>query len=695
MKRLVLIACFLVATASAQNVQRVVVVPFQGTEGFGSFAIGISAALQRSLNVVDGVYVPPIGDAVLVAERAAAAGLDPSATITELFGADAILEGRLRLRGDAMLLELTLADVTREVPMAADDPARSVALAAGSAFQLLGLQVAGDDRAEFEQVVAQTPSPPSLGPVSLTGSGLPSTGFGGVATAVDLDPESSWVRAEYARSLALQGSLEAAVDEAERAVALAPRDVEAQVVLGVVRGAAGDADGAVEAFEAALELNPDHAVAWVGIGRYATDPVRGVEALERAIASYPRLGEAYVLLADRAGDPAQSIEILRRAGPHLPDSIGIHRRVVARYVSNDQAAAALDYLRATAESPMASSPAVYALAAELPRSVGDAALGFVQEGLSVYPSSATVAEAAARLHLADNRPQEAIDVLRPRVEAGTAEPDVLTTLAIAYARSGDVAAARAVFEGLEDTPANRFNLALALLEAGEAEEAVPIFEALLAASPSAEVRAYYGIALTQVGRVDEGRAQLESALEADPGLTLAERALERLDQRQAVGLGEVALTAEQANAVDRGLLALDEGAYATAVDAFAQARALGDEGVLAFYHGLALQRNGQIRAAVEAYRTAAEGLPGSSVVASNLGYAQLQLGRYDRALDQLRRALELDPQNARAHLNLGLAYYGLSRFRDALEAWNRAEELQPGITDGIANLVEQARNRAP
>ena len=140
---------------------------------------------------------------------------------------------------------------------------------------------------------------------------------------------------------------------------------------------------------------------------------------------------------------------------------------------------------------------------------------------------------------------------------------------------------------------------------------------------------------------------------------------------------------------------LDEGAYATAVDAFAEARALGDEGVLAFYHGLALQRNGQIRAAVEAYRVAADALPGSSVVASNLGYAQLQLGRYDRALDQLRRALELDPQNAQAHLNLGLAYYGLSRFQDALEAWNRAEELQSGITEGIANLVEQARNRAP
>lgn len=694
MKRLLLVILLLFATASAQDVRRVVVVPFQGTEGFGSFAIGLSASLQRALNVVDGVYAPPIGDAILVAERAASVDRDPLATMRQLFGTDDLLEGRLLLQGDALVLQITLADSVRDVPLQGNLPARSAALVAGAAFEMLGLQPVAADRREVERVLAQTPSRPSLGPVALGSSGLPSGGLGGIESAVALDPESSWVRAEYARALAQAGMSEQAVTEAQRAVELASDDVEAWVVLGLVRGAAGDSAGALEAYDRALRLNPTHGVALLGVGQHAEDPVRSVASLDRAIAAYPRLSDAYLLLAARAPDLQRSLQHLRRAVPHLPDSLAIHRQIVERLIAAGESTGALTYLRDTATQPLASVPTFYALAARLPAALADEALAFVEQGRSSYPESVELVVAEGRIRLSAGDAQSVVDILAPLAEAGEDDQELINTLAIAYARVGDVDAARSLFENLGDTPAVRYNLGLLLLEAGKSREALDVFEDLVQREDAqADIVAYYGVALVQTGDVAGGRAQLERALEMAPDLRLAQRALEQLDQREQIGLAEVELTAEQSAAVDRGLFALDEGSYGVAVDAFAEARELGDAGVLAFYHGFALQRGGQSREAVAAYQDAAAAMPESSVVASNLGYAHLQRGRFDLGVEQLRRALELDPENARAHFNIGIAYYGLGRFQDAVDAWNRAEELQPGITAEVAELREDATTR--
>lgn len=694
MKRLLLVAMLLFATASAQNVQRVVVVPFEGTEGFGSLAIGISASLQRALNVVDGVYVPPIGDAVLVAERAAAADRDPTATMRDLFGTTDVLEGRLLLRGDALVLELVLGDAMREVPLPGDDPARSAATVLGAALDMLAIEPVSADRREIERVLAQTPSRPSLGPVALGSSGLPAGGLGGVEAAVDLDPESSWVRAEYARALALAGMTDQALSEAARAVELTAVDIEAWVVLGVVRGAAGDPAGALEAFERALQLNPAHAIALVGVGRNTEDAVRSVEVLDQAVAAYPRLAEAYLMLAERAPTLQRSVQILRRATPHLPDAVSIHRQIVDRLIAAGEAGAALSYLRDTASAPLASAPGLYALAARLPASLSEDALAFVEQGRQIFPDSVALAVARGRLLLASDRPEAAVEALAPIVEAGTDDGELVNTLAVAYARTGNVDAARELFASLGDTPSVRYNLALLLLEAGRSAEALPILAELVQLPEAgADVFAYHGIALAQSGDIQAARSQLQRALELDPELELAQRALDQLAQREAVGLAEISLTEEQSAFVDRGLLALDQGEYLQAADAFANARELGDAGVLAFYHGFALQRADQTREAVEAYRAAAEMMPESSVVASNLGYAHLQRGRFDLGVEELRRALDLDPDNAQAHFNLGIAYYGLGRFQDALNAWDRADELQPGITSEVEQLREDAAQR--
>jgi len=46
--------------ALAQSLTRIVVLPFNAGQSADTYAIGLAAGLERSLNVIDGVFVPPV-----------------------------------------------------------------------------------------------------------------------------------------------------------------------------------------------------------------------------------------------------------------------------------------------------------------------------------------------------------------------------------------------------------------------------------------------------------------------------------------------------------------------------------------------------------------------------------------------------------------------------------------------------------
>ena len=153
-------------------------------------------------------------------------------------------------------------------------------------------------------------------------------------------------------------------------------------------------------------------------------------------------------------------------------------------------------------------------------------------------------------------------------------------------------------------------------------------------------------------------------------------------------------SSEAAAAFERGLTALELGEFPRAAEAFAEARALQEAGLLAFYEGYARQRAGDPRSAIGAYEAARAVLGDRDVLLNNLGYAHLQVGRFDRALETLTAAVAANPDNARAHLNLGLTYYASSRFRDAVASFDRALELDPSLQSSAADAIADARQRA-
>lgn len=695
------LALALLGSAAAQSTpQRVLVVPLQGPPELASWSIGLATGLQRALNVVDGVFVPPIGDPVVLADRAVDAGLEPVEVLIEHFAASSVLGGRIASAPDGF--DLTLErygagglEGSRTITIPAD-PAAAFPQVAELAVELLALTPSTGDLAALAAVASEAPSSEALQPVAVAAARLPGTDSASLRAAVELSPTSSWALAELARVLSIEGQHDEAVATAIAATEARDEDVEAWTVRGVVHLRAEDATAAEAAFRAALERNPSHAVARAGLaGLLPSDDAE--REYRRAIDAYPRLLDAHLALAEAAQGP-RAFQLLRAAGESLPEAVRLHSEIVDRALAANDPAGALSYLRSTAERPLARTPGLFALAEEVAAARADDALAFVREGREAFPDAPELALAEASLLLDSGDAAAAEATLRPFAEATPDDPRIANRLALALVAQERTDEARALLAGAAEGDATvRFNLAQALLEAGLPRDAADELAGDMGAEQvDPEAWAVYGTALAGAGRGDEARSAYERALELEPGQDLAQRGLRRLDERERVeGSDPAPLPPEAQAAFERGLTLLEGGRFAEAADAFREALdAAPDRPVISFYLGTALQRDGQVRAALEAYEPALEAFGDSGTVLNNVGFAQLQIGRFDLALPRLRDAVAAAPDNARAHLNLGLTYFALQRYRDAVEAFDRAIELDPALEPSVREARERAQGQA-
>src|SRR5690554_4104576 len=236
---LTLLALALPGLAFAQGTARptrVVILPFDAEGAINSYQLGLSTALQHALNQIPGLYVPPVGDAALMANKAADTGQDVHTLLTRVFGADAVVTGRVVTGGGGVIAEInvTTASGVQPVQVQGAGPAELATAAAEAVAGLVKPDVSADTLAAVRIAAEQTPSVASLGPTGLAASGLPGARVDQLNTAAQLDAGSAWVIAEYARVLALSSAGEQAVEQAKRAAELAPNDAEIQALVGVV-----------------------------------------------------------------------------------------------------------------------------------------------------------------------------------------------------------------------------------------------------------------------------------------------------------------------------------------------------------------------------------------------------------------------------------------------------------------------------
>ncbi len=90
MKRVLIALAFaLLGAAAAQEPVRLAVLAFDTDDAASPYRFGLATGLQRSLNVIDNLYVPPVGDTLVVAQNTEASELDTT-VFAEAFGAQAL-----------------------------------------------------------------------------------------------------------------------------------------------------------------------------------------------------------------------------------------------------------------------------------------------------------------------------------------------------------------------------------------------------------------------------------------------------------------------------------------------------------------------------------------------------------------------------------------------------------------------------
>jgi tetratricopeptide (TPR) repeat protein len=105
------------------------------------------------------------------------------------------------------------------------------------------------------------------------------------------------------------------------------------------------------------------------------------------------------------------------------------------------------------------------------------------------------------------------------------------------------------------------------------------------------------------------------------------------------------------------------------------------------YHlGRALEKQGDLAAAVEHYRVAVCLQPDSAKLLNRLGVIQRQQGQLEAAVASLQQALRVKPDSPEAHYNLGNVLHDLGRLTEAMQHYREALRLRPDFPEAYANL---------
>ncbi len=257
----------------------------------------------------------------------------------------------------------------------------------------------------------------------------------------------------------------------------------------------------------------------------------------------------------------------------------------------------------------------------------------------------------------------------------------------------------------------QYNLGVALLEKGDDEQAMGLYQKAIDLNPG-YAPAQYNLAdgLLQKGQVDQAIALFQKALEINPSLSRAHDNLgnallqkglvdEAITQyRKAIELKPLYAQAHY----NLGLALMNKGQQDLAMAEFQRALVINPQ--LAEAHnsvGEILVKRGQLDQAIEEYQEAISLNTHSAKLHYNLATAFLQKSEFIQAIDQYQKTLALDPHFPQANYNLGVAYNQVGQVHEAMTQFQKAVDVAPKDTEARNNLgmllaqsgqLDEARN---
>jgi tetratricopeptide (TPR) repeat protein len=284
-----------------------------------------------------------------------------------------------------------------------------------------------------------------------------------------------------------------------------------------------------------------------------------------------------------------------------------------------------------------------------------------------------------------------------------------------YHRMGRLDLARPNYEKAvslaPNLPEARYNLAMLMLDQGEADNARRILLDLVKQSPNPEYIHDLGVTDEKLGQIQEAEQCYDKACQMMPNNSQFRYSLARrlyLDHQVEQSVSEYKKAIElDPNNIDAhnnlGVALADLGQYPEAIEQYQAALRINGNYPEAQQNlgyaqahtslGITYFKQGSKDKALEEYKKALAIDPNFGDAYYNVGLLLQAQGAIEQAMQAYQAAIRCSPNNAKAHNNLGVAYHKLGKNEQAQNEYKEALRLKPDLAEAQQNLQDLQSTR--
>lgn len=475
-----------------------------------------------------------------------------------------------------------------------------------------------------------------------------------LARSLELTPDRADLGERLVIAALVAGDVELARTELDKLRGQPGRDpVKMNNLLGYVRMAQLDIEGARAAFEAALAADPNAISARLNLAKAQAVLGNGAEAeklllavLDKEPANIPALSAiSAILLAQK--QPERLITLMQAARRAAPDNVGMTLGL-ATLLANNGAAPKAYALLGELPKPQAALPAVLGARARLQESLGmeREAQDTYRQILAATPADIEATQRLAELLVRAKDGNAARAVLRKGLDALPGNLTLLQTLVVVDLRldglDAALATATALARDAANLPAARSLKGGLYMSVQRYADAAAAFQAELDANPSSQLAVATALALNSAGRPADAQRLLQGWIARDPKDVEALRALSSLDlQNKRAAEAEANLQAVLA-LQPSDAVALNNLAWIYQGRGDPRARAMAQKAYLlapgaqtADTLGWILLRQGDLKTGLLLLTQAARNLTTDAAIFYHLAVALKESGQKDKAVELL------------------------------------------------------------
>jgi len=234
-------------------------------------------------------------------------------------------------------------------------------------------------------------------------------------------------------------------------------------------------------------------------------------------------------------------------------------------------------------------------------------------------------------------------------------------------------------------PDANHNTGLLTVDFGKIELALPFFKTALEANPrNAQFWYSHIVVLIKLERLIDAKALLNQA--KSKGIKGAD--FDQLGQKLNGAKKALSIKPNNADAFYRMGIALQEqGKMEEAIEAYNEALSIKPDHANAYNNmGIALKKQGKLEEAIEVYNKALAIKPDHANAYYNMGIALQKQGKIEEAIEAYNEALSIKPDYADAYYNMGIALQKQGKIEEAIEAYNEALSIKPDYADAYYNM---------